>query len=125
MTNADWLAGVEPWTMLDLVEPRASRRKLVLFSAACCRRAWPLSTEAMQPVVKLLSQRAESDPGAFRLMTAATRHLSGRGSARYAASFAARGLAYLQGEEESPPWLDALQAELTYLRDTIVSLKIG
>jgi hypothetical protein len=44
-------------------------------------------------------------------MTAATRHLEGRGAAKYAASFAARGLACLQGEEESPPWLAARQAE--------------
>src|SRR4051812_20386349 len=128
MTEAEWLACTSPWEMLEFLERRASSRKLRLFAVACCRRAWPLSTDLrhreaveaseraadgnlsatefakiLKPVVDLWARSEEFEWGPFRYMTAATRHLEGRGEAKYAASFAARGLACLQGEEESPP----------------------
>ena len=136
MTEAEWLACTNPWEMLEFLERRANPRKPQLFAVACCRRAWPLSTdprhreaveaaeryadgalsaaefaEALQPVVELWARSEEREWGPFRYMTAATRHLEGRGSAKYAARFAAKGLAYLQGEKESPPWWAARQAE--------------
>lgn len=136
MTEAEWQASTHPWAMLEFLEPRASGRKLLLFAAACCRRARPLGDdprhlaaieaaerhaageldaagfhEAFQPVCELWSRSdemgAEWPPARF--LTAATRHMEG--AAEYAADFAARGLASLAAEEGSPAWLAAKQAE--------------
>ena len=136
MTEAEWLTCTDPGPMLEFLERRGSRRKLQLFGVACCRRAWSLSTDArhrdaveaaersavgelgqaefeaaMQPVVDLWAKCSETEWGPFRFTTAATRHLEGGGATKYAANFAALGLARLQAEEDSPPWLAALQAE--------------
>jgi hypothetical protein len=46
MTEAEWLACAEPTPMLEFLGGRASSRKLRLFAVACCRRIWPLITEA-------------------------------------------------------------------------------
>jgi hypothetical protein len=40
MTEAEWLACTDPWTMLVFLQPKASERKLRLFACACCRTAW-------------------------------------------------------------------------------------
>jgi hypothetical protein len=149
MNETEWLACTEPREMLEFLERRASGRKLLLFAAACCRRAWRLSTDprhrdaveaaeraaddelsaagfekALQPVVELwanLSARTQVRWNPSHYMTGATRHLNGGGAAKYAASFAARGLACLQGDEESSTWLAARHAEeafqCTLLRD--------
>ena len=42
MTEADWLSGVDPDPMLSAIREKVSRRKLRLFSCACCRRIWHL-----------------------------------------------------------------------------------
>src|SRR5262249_30599018 len=39
MTEAEWLACIEPRTLLEFFGLKASTRKLRLFSCACCRRA--------------------------------------------------------------------------------------
>src|SRR5215471_16935207 len=44
MTELVWLACEDPQQMLDHIHGRASVRKDRLFSAACCRRIWPLLT---------------------------------------------------------------------------------
>jgi hypothetical protein len=46
VTEAEWLACTEPTPMLEFLGDRASSRKLRLFAVACCRRIWPLITEA-------------------------------------------------------------------------------
>jgi hypothetical protein len=46
MTEAEWLACTDPAPMLEFLGDRASSRKLRLFAVACCRRIWPLITEA-------------------------------------------------------------------------------
>jgi hypothetical protein len=46
MTEAEWLACTDPTPMLEFLGDRASSRKLRLFAVACCRRIWPLITEA-------------------------------------------------------------------------------
>lgn len=45
VNEAEWLACTDPWEMLEFLERRASDRKLRLFAVACCRRAWPLSSD--------------------------------------------------------------------------------
>jgi hypothetical protein len=42
VTEAEWLAHVEPQPLLDLVGGRATQRKLRLFACACCRQLWHL-----------------------------------------------------------------------------------
>jgi hypothetical protein len=44
MTEAEWLAGTDPTPMLEFLRDSdiARDRKLRLFAAACCRRAWTL-----------------------------------------------------------------------------------
>lgn len=139
MEAAEWLVCSDPWKMLSFLERGASRRKLQLFAAACCRRALPASTDprhreaivaaeraadgdlsteafeqALQPVVELWAEipnRMEVGWGPPQYLTAATRHLTGGGASKYAASFAARGLACLSGEEESPPSQIARETE--------------
>lgn len=142
MNEVEWQTCTDPWEMLEFLGRRASDRKLQLFAAACCRRAWHLSNdprhrqaveaaecfavgvineaefaEAIQPGVELwasLPPHPEGNWSPSHYMTAATRHLKGGGASKYAASFVARGLACQEGEEGSPPWLAARQAEETF-----------
>jgi hypothetical protein len=42
MTESEWLACEDPGKRLDALKGRVSGRKLLLFSAGCCRRIWTL-----------------------------------------------------------------------------------
>ncbi len=44
MTEAEWLAGHDPDTLLNFLGGGASNRRLRLFACACCRRIWGLLT---------------------------------------------------------------------------------
>ena len=57
MTEAEWLACVDPEPMLELLRRTASERKVRLFAVACCRRVWSsLEHEEFRDAV----QKAES-----------------------------------------------------------------
>jgi hypothetical protein len=45
MTEAEWLAALDPKLMLTFVRQKVSERKLRLFTVACCRRIWGLLTD--------------------------------------------------------------------------------
>jgi hypothetical protein len=42
MTEAEWLAWVEPVSMMDILLHNTNERKLRLFAVACCRHIWEL-----------------------------------------------------------------------------------
>jgi hypothetical protein len=64
MTEAEWLASVDPVKMLDWLKARKIRaRKLRLFGAACGRRLWPwLADERSKAAIAALEVFADS-PG--------------------------------------------------------------
>jgi hypothetical protein len=47
MTETEWLHGSAPRAMLEFLQGRTSRRKLLLFAVACCRRVWPRIAESL------------------------------------------------------------------------------
>ena len=60
MTLPEWLACANPEPMLQFLGDRASERKLRLFTVACCRRIWPLITEAQcRAAVEVAEQFAD------------------------------------------------------------------
>jgi hypothetical protein len=57
VTEAEWLACAEPQTMVSFLKRRATRRKLRLFSVACCRRIWPLIAKEESRAAVLIAER--------------------------------------------------------------------
>ncbi len=45
MTEPEWLAGLDPESMLEFLRGKATDRKLRLFGWACFRCTWPLLDE--------------------------------------------------------------------------------
>jgi hypothetical protein len=139
MTEAEWLACIDPQAMLDSLNGKADDRKLRLFSCACCRRAWGLMAdarhrkaveaaerfsdgltseaefaEAMQPVADLwgdIPSHQDNHWGPSEYLLAATRHVETGGGAPWAAGFAAGALACLAGADGDPSWFAARRAE--------------
>jgi hypothetical protein len=139
VTETEWNSCNDPNAMLEYIQNRASERKLRLFGAACCRRVWRLMTdprhrraveaaerladgliteerfkEIHQPVMAMWAklpscQEDKWEPSHY--MTGAATHVGTGGGAEYAASFAARGLAYDADPDHGPGWTAVRQAE--------------
>src|SRR3954464_12966851 len=118
MNEAEWLACTSPRWMLTFLEPRAAHRKLQLFAAAGCQRAWVLATDPRQrelvdaaecfadgllshdefdgkrdAVLELSASYPEEAPRSpSGYMTAAALHARGDGSAKYAAGYLERAV---------------------------------
>ncbi len=58
MTEEEWPTAVEPWGMLTFVSEGASKRKLRLFTCACCR-------QVLNPFIPRLVERALSAAEAY------------------------------------------------------------
>lgn len=57
MTEAEWLTGGKPWTMLDLLPEWPSGRKVRLFGGACCCRWVPHLPDTNGDSLIVLSER--------------------------------------------------------------------
>ncbi len=58
MTEQEWLTATEPWGMIDFARGAASKRKMRLFTCACCR-------QALNPFAPRLVERAVDAAEAF------------------------------------------------------------
>jgi hypothetical protein len=71
VTEAEWLAATDPWTVLNSVEGKVSDRKLRLVAVACCRRVWSLLSESPGRVaVEVAERHADGTAGDDELQTA-------------------------------------------------------
>lgn len=57
MTEAEWIAVIDPLLMFSSLQDRASERKARLLAVACCRRIWPLLSDARSRVAVLVAER--------------------------------------------------------------------
>jgi hypothetical protein len=73
MTEPEWLAYKEPYTMLEFLGDEASDRRLTLVACACCRRIWHLlPDDKARQVIEIVEQFAD------RLATASRVRVAGR-----------------------------------------------
>lgn len=94
MTEGDWLQSTNPAALLEFLQKKASRRKLRLFAAACCRRLWPLLDDAHRAAVELAERVADgvASQTERRLAEAALESRGDGWRVRYAESAAAQVL---------------------------------
>jgi hypothetical protein len=70
MTEAEWLACIEPGPMLDYLRREVSPRKLRLLTCACCRRLWDSLSEAARQSVEVAERFADRQASARELKAA-------------------------------------------------------
>lgn len=63
MTEAEWLACIEPEKMLELLKNKASDRKLRLFAVACCRDIWDFLDDLGRGAVEMAELFADGLTG--------------------------------------------------------------
>jgi hypothetical protein len=81
MTEEPWVCCAKPLSMLEFLRASgvaAEDRKLRLFAAACCRRAWPLLDAAARAAVERSERSADGLAGAAELMAAVWANRSSR-----------------------------------------------
>jgi hypothetical protein len=60
MTEQEWLAATDPWTMVEVLRDKASERKLRLFACGCVRRHWHALTHAQsRQAIEISEQYAD------------------------------------------------------------------
>lgn len=92
MTEAEWLACNDPRPMLKFLRAKAGDRKIRLFAAACCRRAWHhIKNEQRRHAVVVAEQYAEGTVGEDDLTKALDNAVGGEVTScvEYAACWAA------------------------------------
>jgi hypothetical protein len=80
MTESEWLAGTDPYVLLDSISVKVTDRKRWLFAVACYRGALPiLRHEQFQAGIHALERRAEeiATGGECHKAGSALRHLHG------------------------------------------------
>ncbi len=72
MTEAEWLACIDPTPMLEFVCEDATERKLRLFGVACCKRMWTLlRDERSRTAIEVAERYADGMAGEKELRDAA------------------------------------------------------
>jgi hypothetical protein len=107
MNERDWLtlSDAQPMLMWLWQRPQVSRRKVLLFGAACCRQHWGLLSPQEQQAVAMLEKALdESDPARARAKWSAAAALAAEGRVHFGrAFFAGAALAYLLAPENDDP----------------------
>lgn len=57
MTDEDWLAGTDPYPMLNFLRGKLTPRQLRLIAVACCPTIWPLLTDDRHRAVVEVAER--------------------------------------------------------------------
>src|SRR4051794_18490005 len=71
MTEAEWLACTDPYSMLEFLGDQAWDRKRRLFAVACCRRIWHV-------IPHECARREQSPEPYYQALEAAERYADGR-----------------------------------------------
>src|SRR5690242_2301147 len=100
MTEAEWLACVDPEPVLAFLRSKATDRKLRLFACACCRRAPVLlSDQRSRAAIETAERFADDSAGAEELSgahsAAAHAHFSAAWRATHAEAWASASRASL------------------------------
>src|SRR4051812_15254750 len=68
MTETDWLTRTNPKQLLEFLGTRSdvSKRKLLLFAAACCRRIWLLLEARSRQAIESLERGLDGDDGELK-----------------------------------------------------------